>query len=274
MCCGYGDCKTCYLGGGRYSTGCCCKRCAGCCCKCCAVCWKWQARLIWFSVFIISLLGMFLFLYFLGYDARKKYNENSIKTNCTIVNQVVRPTTYHSYSDKCKCQKTCVGGTCTEECKTCDYAYHEGVITVKYLEILTSDFIVVEWNTKYKDANLIWAKLREDYPMNSIIPCYYQKDKTSEVTLALYPLIGWLASSLFFVAVIGIVIVIWAILDGWRGCCKLLGCCEGMIHRKNIIKKQKLQQKQREEAEKQKMEEKVRSEEKSAVSEVTEVTIQ
>ena len=218
-------CKECFLEHGR-------------CCESCACCWKWRARAIWFPIFTIVFLILFILFYFPGYKNHNYFNENSVETNCTIINHIVRPSG-KAYVETCDCKQTCNGGSCTETCGKCTHAYYEGVITVRYLETYTGDVIVIPWADKYKDANFIWRDLRADYAINSTTLCYYDKDDPKKFKLLKDPVIGWLITAFIFVGLIGVLWIIWSTLDTVRGCRKLHAYCRSEKTRKNHIKRQK-----------------------------------
>lgn len=193
------------------------------CYKCCCCCWKWKARALWFPIIVIAFGLMAVLFYYPGYKDNNKWNENAIKTGCTVVSHTPGhiPVSYYRgggctgcYYQSCNCVTDCAGGDCGVVCDSCAYAYADGWVTVKYLETFTTTVRTLEsdGSTNYKwDEVVRW--LAKNYPVNSTVPCYYQKGDPKNFKLFLDPVVVFLVFTFIFVSLMILVILIWSILD-------------------------------------------------------------
>jgi hypothetical protein len=168
---------------------------------------------------------MGLILYYPGFKNNSVWNNNAVETQCTVIGQMSKDVSSfcgkhggNCWSYDCNCQNVCTGGSCHQECGSCHAFYQNGWIKVAYLESLTADVMVLEWDgwdhsETYKYASKMIAKLQELYPLNSTLPCYYQRDDPTNFKLFLDPVLGFFVTSIVFFALIGVVLIIWSVIE-------------------------------------------------------------
>ena len=246
--------------------------------RCMACCTNWRARFYWVTPLVIILSIIAILLYFPGYKARNVWNENAVETSCYILDHLVQSTGNSYVAYDCDCHTVYRASGPTTECSACQHYYYRGSVRVEYYDNYILDVVVIEASKEYGDnVNKISGKLNNDYPINTTIPCYYQKDDPKNFRLQLDDVRGWLIASYFFVAVIILLLSVWAILDIVRGCRKLHRYCRSERTRKIHNKRQKNIEmgpvdKKDANIEENKSAEIVKSE--TVASEVTEVTVQ
>lgn len=152
-----------------------------------------------------------LLLWYLGYEPRKDWNNDAIKTDCTVLSYEIQ-TEICSYS--CNCYTTCYGSyssrTCTTNCQTCYRDCYDKYIWVSF-EIRDQDKLqwllnltefnnVTVGNITFEDyGELVIArikifddkdgpgtgKLEKRFPIGEDVKCYYNKNNPTDVELNL-----------------------------------------------------------------------------------------
>lgn len=161
-----------------------------------------KIRILIFAVsFLFIILMPLLLLYFLGYEAKTKWNEGALETNGTVLDRTINQ------------------DTCTESCncddKGCDICYYDCWIVI--LRLNYTDFNNKTWDESVEASSYLadYDKALDIYnyfPIGKVVTCYYQKDDPSDVKMRLEKPIGYLIATgvvggLGFIAIIAYVIV-------------------------------------------------------------------
>ena len=256
--------------------------CKDCCCSGCTCLSpkSRKTRLVWFSIIIGILLAIFFCLYFAGYYERVKWNWTAQEVTCTISAHYFRNTNNH-YWDACDCHNVCYADNCYVKCDSkCMGYYKIGIITVKYLDTYIKNVTVFGEDNTYKYSLDVYKRLEKDFPINSTIIGYIQPGKpdTLQLKFKMDSYTEWLVAAYFFLSLILFLVVLWAILDIIRCSTLMKSYCRRLQNRKKATKAQKMSNKSKisdEQIEvKPKDYEEVSKTMESAVSEVTEITVQ
>lgn len=177
-------------------------------------------KLLWGSLGVFLGSGILclmpcLLLYYLGYEARTDWNKSAVETTCNIISHKIQD---RECSYSCNCHQTCTSSTtsshCTTTCHTCYYTCYDGFIEVKYY-IQDSDENnkeydkMIEVYNGYEYYDELYNKMTKNYPVGSQITCYYNSLKPDEVKLKLYEPTVYLAFSIIFAILGGIIVLGW-----------------------------------------------------------------
>jgi len=190
------------------------------CCDCCACFHNWQARAIWFPIMMAILATVAILLAFPGYVDNNKWNENAVETKCVVISHSFADMGCRgcAYYESCNCVTDCSSGACKQSCQSCIVFYQYGYITVRYDDNYTKTVEIIARYT-YNDAV---NYLNSNYPINTTVPGYYQRDDPTNFKLFKDPVIGYLIGCFSVVALCCALAVLWAVLDIVR--CAKKGC--------------------------------------------------
>ena len=163
---------------------------------------KWRAIIVLLSTAICCLMPALL-LYFLGYATPANWNNNALKTTCNITDNYVTAMTC-SYSCNCRW----IGKI--QRCDTCNRRCYNGYITVTYVDFHENiQYETVEVYSGQPSDYTVQKDLDNNYPTNSQIACYYQKDLTTNVRINLTDTTVFLAFFIVFCCLTGLIIIGW-----------------------------------------------------------------
>ena len=135
------------------------------------------------------------------------WNENAIKTECTIIE--------HKFVDT-PCPDTGGGGGGgggDKKKRYDDNGCYDGSIFVRYLLTYTKSFKVTGGI-----YTAVASYLNDNYPVNKIIPCWYQKNDVNDMELDLRNTTGILAFAIVVISLDCIGLLIWFCIEWF--CCR------------------------------------------------------
>ena len=151
-----------------------------------------------------------LLLYYVGYEIRIDWNNNAAETTCTITGHRIIALVC---TESCNCITTCANSQCSSSittCQTCEYDCYDGYVQVSYIVDESYQNEQEMYSSKRSRTNL-QSELKFKYPIDSRPLCYYQEDDPSDFKLELHAATVYLAFSIIFGILGGILII------GWTG---------------------------------------------------------
>jgi len=155
---------------------------------------------------------MALLFYFLGYVAGTDWDNNAIKTTCLITdNQVTE--------DQCPYDCQCDDSTTSTQCQTCYDTCYDGSITVAYTDFKEQSHsqkieVYSDQDSNYQVRN----DLNKNYPINSTVTCYYNKNDPTSVKLDLVNTQAYLIISIVLFCLVGLLMISWVIFEFLKQC--------------------------------------------------------
>ena len=165
----------------------------------------WRALII-FGMSAIFLVMALLF-YFLGYVAGTDWDNNAIMTTCNITNNQVK-------EDQCPYDCNCDDSTTSTQCQTCYDPCYDGYITVAYTDQNENKYSeTIEVYSDQDSEDYVRNNLEKNYPVDSTVTCYYNKDDPTSVKLDLVNTQAYLIISIVLFCLVGLIWISWVLFE-------------------------------------------------------------
>lgn len=169
---------------------------------------KWRALIVVGSVLIFCLMPALL-LWYLGYLARVSWNDDSIKTTCTIIGHSVKQ---GICTETCNCYYT----TSHTSCATCEYICYDGLALTTYKTedgtAYNKTFTLVD---NYRSEANAEEKLDGKYPIGDKINCYYERNDPTDIRTGHKGTRVFLAFFCVFIIIGGLVLLGWIGIESY-----------------------------------------------------------
>jgi hypothetical protein len=168
---------------------------------------------VFLAISIVSLMPALL-LYYLGYVPINSWNREATATMCQVVDYTMNQ---HQCSYSCNCRSMCgFKFGCSRACSTCYSTCYDGVIQVTYRVGNATQISSITVEGDQGDPNATLSALTSQYPVGSVIPCYYESTNPSDVRLGFNSDHIYLTFFILCLVVGGVIVLIWLAYELWR----------------------------------------------------------
>lgn len=176
----------------------------------------WARSLIAISLLLVVSVMSILLLNFLGHEPLEKWNDDVVKTNCSVVSHKID----HKLNCKFSCgdpfgigQDTCIAPDCYNPLILLKHTV--GNNTYERWDALAYKLII------FLHEERAISKVEKRYPINNTLTCYYHPDEPEKFRMETNSTGGFSAGMIIF-GVIGIIIlVVWGVIEFFKNKNKL-----------------------------------------------------